>query len=132
MRKIFYRNKKICRNLPNFSKIQNPAVTADKLQPTPDHMPNAALLASSSARPLPRPLSAMVVSAVPSRCGGHLRRRSRRVALRAVLRAPERNLSTESTPTGAAVEMDIHAYFFYQKFTNVHTSPQKSEDFNDS
>ena len=35
----------------NFTKIQNPAVTADKLQPTPDHMPNAALLASSSARP---------------------------------------------------------------------------------
>ena len=45
-------------NLPNFAKIQNPAVTADKLQPTPDHMTNAALLASSSARPLPRPLSA--------------------------------------------------------------------------
>ena len=45
-------------NLPKFAKIQNPAVTADKLQPTPDHMTNAALLASSSARPLPRPLSA--------------------------------------------------------------------------
>ena len=41
--------------MPNFAKIQNPAVTADKLQPTPDHMTNAALLASSSARPLPRP-----------------------------------------------------------------------------
>ena len=32
-------------------QIQNLAVTADKLQPTLDHMPNAALLASSSARP---------------------------------------------------------------------------------
>ena len=41
-----------CRNFIcpiNFAKIQNPAVTADKLQPTPDHVPNAALLASSSA-----------------------------------------------------------------------------------
>ena len=47
-----------CPNLPNVAKIQNPAVTADKLQPTPDHMTNAALLASSSARPLPRPLFA--------------------------------------------------------------------------
>ena len=44
-------NEEFCWNLPNFAKIQNPAVTADKLQPTPDHMPNAALLASSSARP---------------------------------------------------------------------------------
>ena len=25
----------------------------------------------------------------------------------------------------------IHAYFFYQKFTNVHTSPKKLEDFNE-
>ena len=41
----------VYRNLPSFAKIQNPAVTADKLQSTPDHMPNAALLASSSARP---------------------------------------------------------------------------------
>ena len=40
-----------CRNLPNVAKIQNPAVTADKLQPTPDHITNAALFASSSARP---------------------------------------------------------------------------------
>ena len=37
--------------MPNLAKIQNPAVTADKLQPTPDHMTNASLLASSSARP---------------------------------------------------------------------------------
>ena len=37
--------------LPNFAKIQDPTVTADKLQPTPDHMTNAALLVSSSARP---------------------------------------------------------------------------------
>ena len=48
---------KICLNFAGiiefaeFAKIQNPAVTADKLQPTPDHMPNAALLASNSARP---------------------------------------------------------------------------------
>ena len=48
---IFWGESEFCRNLSKFAKIQNPAVTADKLQPTPDHMPSAALLTRSSARP---------------------------------------------------------------------------------
>ena len=41
-------SRNVARMLPEFAefaKIQNPAVTTDKLQPTPDHMPHATLLA---------------------------------------------------------------------------------------